>query len=1837
MSDHSDSDSSPKGSDSSSRVGDDEKKHSSDESASSDGVLVELPANPDQDDSREDMFEDATDEPATPGDGMETPRGLEESMAMIEIGESSASRDAEELARMRARLEDSMAECKKHREEREVFGREVASLRRLLLDMAKCDSLATSSEEADIPSPTPLHAMLADCSKFALHLKTTDDRSDLKGLLLTKEQEIEDLRAKNMESVVSHDVIFSYLDSLHGSWSESLKERLLPSLDTVIGEEGPTDTDVNVLSLVEKKTLSLVEIHRQFLSEIDQLRQCLVGFRPEFENFADVDSTTVLTTVRERLIEAKKREDDDLDGLNKVKNENEGLRNQMEKLKSSLDAASAETSKVKGELEQAESKYIAVKEKLSMAVTKGKSLVQTRDSLKQSLAEKNGELEKCMGELKVKSDALHSSEVRVEEFRRLLEEKTNEYETCMQQLQASETRVEELHGLIAEKSGGIEACLQELKEKNDELRASNLMVEDLRRSLEEKTTAFESSMQELQATEITLQELRRSLEEKNTELKICVQELKEKSEELQESEVKVAELQKLLEEKTTGFETHLEQNSAALRDVQELLEVKSSNLEQCMLELQQKSDLLQASEAAVKELEKAVEEKVGELERFSVESQQKIGHVQATEVTIKELEELLEEKKSELERHERDLQASEHMVQDLQKVLEEKKYELDRCALDLQQKSDVLQATELTVKQLEQSLEEQAGKLDKCMLDLHTSEATVRELEKLLEEKDLRFQETEMTISELKKLVEEQSGELEKRFKESTERSLELETVKAGMGELSNAQSTLDSIQLSLSQKENKLQEMEIILGEFSYPDELSLADPVEKLRWIGDQKKSFESKVKDALASVAFPETVSSVEIDSQIIWLLESLNQAREDASKSKEESSLVNLQLSALNEEINRLTESLSEEKQERDVLTNEVDELSAKLSVISSEKHELVKALEESFQIKYDSQNPSTELVIEKCISSIRETAKSALLNSANLEKLQSLLYERDQELDMCKKLLEEDGVGKTETKSLTEEVEKLKNEKDSLQKELERVEEKDAVGKTEIKTLTEEVERLKNEKDSLQKELERVEEKNALVREKLSMAVKKGKGLVAEREGFKQALDEKSAEIEALKTDLKSKDSIVKNLREQINELSPQLTSVNELELKAVSLQEKLDEAKNSLEESENVKARLLKELSEAMSTSQILENELGKEKERISNIIKEKEEILCEKDATEQELERVNKEASTSASKLTDAFVTIKSLEDVLSKANKDALLLESAQVEVVTRHEKEISELSAKLADCTEELRETRERLEKSVSERTSELEKIKEVMQDETLLYMVKEEFRRKINSLRGMGLLMHDMHQQFSAKGYSIDPSIEVSGFVKFLSLPSYDKFINERNTHNNSEKRNWREVNSISSMAEGLVDQSKHMSKYFEDLSSYMDDHITLMSQALQATSEEFFHMMDSEDNVKLELEKLEVQYKAQEEKLKKAELGSERALKDLQLYEERIATLEKDYFNLEGACNEMKSKIEDYQARENLLKTREDELALLPQGLIKDRGLSGLYFSEDEMASLIDKVNTLEFSFNEPESTPVEKLLNILDQFNELHQRVDFLTYENGDLQSALASSSTETDNLKSECETIHASLEKIVQKLVQLGGKDIPPDQKQATTMALLSFLEKVVVSLVHDYESSKLKLMEMEGKLQTREKMVGELSSRVKMLEDSYQSWASQAEIGRERSLVDASSSSKNSDEIEDLGAIGKSSITSTAARMTTRKVSSDHLILNIGTETDRLIASQESEGKGHVFKSLNTSGLIPVQGKFIADKVDSAWVSGSRVLMSQPRARLGVVAYCLLLHLLFLGSIVF
>ncbi|KAK4429746.1 hypothetical protein Salat_1275200 [Sesamum alatum] len=108
----------------------------------------------------------------------------------------------------------------------------------------------------------------------------------------------------------------------------------------------------------------------------------------------------------------------------------------------------------------------------------------------------------------------------------------------------------------------------------------------------------------------------------------------------------------------------------------------------------------------------------------------------------------------------------------------------------------------------------------------------------------------------------------------------------------------------------------------------------------------------------------------------------------------------------------------------------------------------------------------------------------------------------------------------------------------------------------------------------------------------------------------------------------------------------------------------------------------------------------------------------------------------------------------------------------------------------------------------------------------------------------------------------------------------------------------------------------------------------------------------------------------------------------------------------------------------------------------------------------------------------------------------------------------------------------------------------------------------------------------------------------------------------------------MQDVAALGKSNniphVQSAAHVRTLRKGSNDHLAINIGSESERLINNEETdEDKGHLFKSLITTGLIPRQGRNVADRIDGIWVSGSRALMRHPRGRLGLIAYWLVLHI--------
>ncbi|KAJ6732156.1 NUCLEOPORIN [Salix purpurea] len=68
------------------------------------------------------------------------------------------------------------------------------------------------------------------------------------------------------------------------------------------------------------------------------------------------------------------------------------------------------------ELQQSEQRVSSIREKLSIAVAKGKGLVVQRDSLKQSLAETSGELDRCSQELHLKDARLHEIEAKLKTY-----------------------------------------------------------------------------------------------------------------------------------------------------------------------------------------------------------------------------------------------------------------------------------------------------------------------------------------------------------------------------------------------------------------------------------------------------------------------------------------------------------------------------------------------------------------------------------------------------------------------------------------------------------------------------------------------------------------------------------------------------------------------------------------------------------------------------------------------------------------------------------------------------------------------------------------------------------------------------------------------------------------------------------------------------------------------------------------------------------------------------------------------------------------------------------------------------------------------------------------------------------------------------------------------------------------------------------------------------------------------------------------------------------------------------------------------------------------------------
>ncbi|KAJ0802335.1 hypothetical protein HanPI659440_Chr03g0127871 [Helianthus annuus] len=125
------------------------------------------------------------------------------------------------------------------------------------------------------------------------------------------------------------------------------------------------------------------------------------------------------------------------------------------------------------EVSQSEQRVSALREKLHIAVTKGKGLIQQRESLKQNLAATSNELEKCLHELQLKDATLQGALAEIDPA---VDSRTNDplekmkqIEKVIQDLQAATSSAEQDSRKSKRAAELLLAELNEVQERNEDL------------------------------------------------------------------------------------------------------------------------------------------------------------------------------------------------------------------------------------------------------------------------------------------------------------------------------------------------------------------------------------------------------------------------------------------------------------------------------------------------------------------------------------------------------------------------------------------------------------------------------------------------------------------------------------------------------------------------------------------------------------------------------------------------------------------------------------------------------------------------------------------------------------------------------------------------------------------------------------------------------------------------------------------------------------------------------------------------------------------------------------------------------------------------------------------------------------------------------------------------------------------------------------------------------------------------------------------------------------------------------------------------------------------------
>ncbi|XP_004502344.1 trans-Golgi network-localized SYP41-interacting protein 1 isoform X2 [Cicer arietinum] len=1647
-----------------------------------------------------------------------------------------------QLERLRFKLEKAVAEkdsvVKEYQEEREIVAKEVFDLH---CQLKILNSQHSSANEAEVREVTdvPLREMINECLEFVRtaseeRLKCEESMSNLQELLSVRNHEIENLNEKVAQLMLSNE-------SLHVSSEAQLEkdgdidnviDKMISSLATVVNQEQVSDNSRSgKIVYIEESTALLIEKYNQILSEIYQLGQ---SFSEVGLDTRERDYGNILVDARGGFLELKRKEEELVEKLSHLEDGNQKLVEEVDKERAVIGTLKTELGNIKVELEQEKAKFANTKEKLSMAVTKGKALVQQRDSLKMSLADKSSELEKCLSELQEKSAALEAAELTKYELARnenmvaSLHNSLQQNNTIFEQVEEILTHAEpnqpemrdfpeRLRWLVDDrnklKSAFLELC--KLKEALSLLDLPEpVSSSDLESQMNWLIDSFHKARNDIYVLQDEISEIKEASHNYIDHLSISLLLDSLEKDYLQSELTDLRFEYGELVGKTHQISLEKDQIMKMLVDFSGL-NMEDEGIDQFY------SNTLMIVDLCFQKMK-------GQNGPLSRES-----HIDAA--LFERIQSLLYVRDQGLMLYEDILEEDMLIRSEVNKLSNELKVVSKEIIALKEEKSSLL-------KDLERS-EEKTGMLrDKLSMAVKKGKGLVQDrdnLKGLLNEKNSEIEQLKVDLKKQESAVSEYKDEINRL-------SSDLESIPKLEADLLEIKSERNQFEQSLMESNNVIQRVMECIDGIVLPVDPVFREPIEKVKWLA----GYVSECQD-----------TKVHVEQQLQLV--------------KEEASLLEVKLAEAQETVNSLGQRLSSSEDTVSQLAEEKAEL----------QHEKEKVVEELQKVK--------EEVAEVC--STRTSLEDAL---SQAEKDISVLSEEKEQAQVSRVAAETEleRVRDEAVRQTTELAEASKTVKD-LEVELSQVQSK-------VNLLTEKYDADQVVRSDLENELKKLQDEAANNASNFS-------GSSATIKSLEDALLKAQDDISTL-------EDANKIAKQEISSLSSKLNScIDELSGKSGSLENKSLELIGFL----NDLQVLMKDDTLFLRIKQCFERkcETLKNVDLIVNKVRN-----CVALAAKDSEEHLKMEEDPLVRKLfSDGH---EKFEVELDNRDIDGIDIDT----IISSFGKIVKGFQLRNEHFADKFDEFSNAIDDFISPLHGKL------LETETNILAIVEHMeimKEKENSV-----------QKLNEEKDNIIASLE-DDISLLLSACTDSTSELQNEVHQNLEQLGSTfEVEKLNHEADEQVEHHKN-NKYADASKKLMN-----ASGKVQTLIRQF----------KFKIEQVDATIRDLQNKLNETTVAFELVTEERDLNKNRALRLESDIQSLQRACSELKDTAEGYHVLEEKLKEKDAEISSMHSTLLAKEESSIL--SASQLKDIFGKIDRIEFPIVNSEeddmephtSDPVKKLFYIIDSVARLHHQINSLSHDKKELQSILETKALEIKDLKDEAKQLNRNCEdskmvknelfeltSVLEKIIDiLGANDWVVDRKSKGVRELLPALEKHIIAILSESENSKSKAQELGIKLVGSQKVIDELTTKVKLLEDSIQDRISQPDIVQERSIYEAPSLPSGSEitEVEE-GSLGKktlSPVPSAAHVRSMRKGSNDHLALDISVESDHLINTADTDDdKGHAFKSLNTSGFVPKQGKLIADRVDGFWVSGSGVLMSRPRARLGLIGYLLILHIWLLGTI--